>query len=331
MTEGVCRQTGSGKGELIFPPETRSRSQHHASTIAESGSGLVAAWFSGKREGHRDVSIRASVHDGKGWSKPAVVAEGVQHGKRRHPCWNPVLFQPRDGPLVLFYKVGIKPRSWSGMRIVSGDGGRHWGRPEPLPKGFCGPAKNKPLQLDNGGILCPSSTESGRWRVHFELTEDLGRTWERIGPVEDPKRFGAIQPTLLKHPEGNLQVLCRTKKRVIASSWSLNGGRTWTDLSPTSLPNPNAGIDAVTLRDGRQLLVYNHTRRGRSPLNAAVSEDGRRWETMLVLESGSGEFSYPSVIQASDGLVHVTYTYMRRSIKHVVFDPSQPGAHGRNP
>ncbi len=331
MKEDVCQPPGSGKGELLFPSEARSKSQHHASTIAESASGLVAAWFCGKREGHRDVSIRASVHDGRGWSKPALVADGVQSAKKRYPCWNPVLFQPRDGPLLLFYKVGAKPRSWSGMRILSWDGGRNWGRPEPLPKGFFGPAKNKPLQLDNGGILCPSSTEGGGWSVHFELTEDRGRTWERFGPVDDPRRFGAIQPTLLRHRDGSLQALCRTKKKVIASTSSQNGGRTWTELSSTSLPNPNAGIDAVTLRDGRHLLVYNHTRRGRSPLNVAVSEDGRRWETLLVLESGSGEYSYPSVIQTADGLVHVTYTYLRRSIKHVVFDPSRHGTHGGNP
>lgn len=266
-----------------------------------------------------------SVHDGEAWSKPAVVADGVRSGTKRYPCWNPVLFQPRDGPLMLFYKVGVKPRSWSGMRMLSGDGGRQWGRPEPLPEGFCGPAKNKPLQLDNGNVLCPSSTEGGGWRVHFELTGDLGRTWERTGPVGDRNGFGAIQPTLLRHPDGSLQALCRTKKRVIASSWSRDGGRTWSELSPTSLPNPNAGIDAVTLRDGRQLLVYNHARRGRSPLNVAVSEDGLGWETVLVLERGSGEFSYPSVIQASDGRVHITYTYLRRSIKHVVLDSSRLG------
>jgi predicted neuraminidase len=310
------------EGGLIFPQEEKARSQHHASTIAESNQGLVAAWFGGKREGHRDVSIWASVHDGRSWSVPVAAADGVQSAEKRYPCWNPVLFQPRDGPLMLFYKVGVKPRKWWGMMMVSVDGGKSWSSPERLPQGVYGPAKNKPVQLDNGSILCPSSTEGRGWQVHFELTPDQGRTWERIGPIDDGKRLAAIQPALLTYADGRIQALCRTRQKVIAASWSRDGGKTWSQLAGTSLPNPNSGIDAVTLQDGRQLLVYNHTSKGRSPLNLAVSSDGSHWETVLVLESGSGEFSYPSVIQASDGRVHVTYTYLRRAIKHVILDPS---------
>jgi predicted neuraminidase len=91
----------------------------------------------------------------------------------------------------------------------------------------------------------------------------------------------------------------------------------------TTLPNPNSGTDAVTLRDGRQLLVYNHTGQGRSPLNVAISRDGRNWEAALVLESEPAEYSYPAVIQTSDALVHVTYTWRRQRIKHVTIDPAK--------
>ena len=251
-----------------------------------------------------------------------MLAEGAQPYGKRFPCWNPVLFQPTGGPLMLFYKVGARPKRWWGMRMISRDGGRCWDPAEPLPKGVQGPVKNKPVQLATGDVLCPSSTEDRGWRVHFDRTPDLGQTWERIGPINDGKRSGAIQPTLLTYPDGSLQALCRTKKRGIAGTWSRDAGRTWSELTPTALPNPNSGLDGVTLKDGRQLLVYNHVTRGRSPLNVAVSRDGMHWEMVLILESGSGEFSYPSVIQASDGRVHITYTYQRRSIKHIVLDPS---------
>jgi predicted neuraminidase len=79
----------------------------------------------------------------------------------------------------------------------------------------------------------------------------------------------------------------------------------------------------VTLRDGRQLLVYNHTSDGRTPLNVAVSRDGKLWEAALVLEREPGEYSYPAVVQSADGLVHITYTWKRERIKHVVIDPSK--------
>jgi predicted neuraminidase len=93
------------------------------------------------------------------------------------------------------------------------------------------------------------------------------------------------------------------------------------------LPNPNSGIDAVTLMDGRHLLVYNHTTKegefpkGRNMLNVAISNDGIKWSPVITLERQAGEYSYPTVIQGSRGLVHITYTYQRKSIKYVRIDP----------
>ena len=79
----------------------------------------------------------------------------------------------------------------------------------------------------------------------------------------------------------------------------------------------------MTLADGRHLLVYNHTKRGRSPLNVSVSKDGKTWQAALVLEDQPGEYSYPAMIQTADGLVHITYTWKRERVKHVVVDPAR--------
>lgn len=118
-------------------------------------------------------------------------------------------------------------------------------------------------------------------------------------------------------------MLCRSRQSRIVEGWSADGGTTWTELAAIPLPNPNSGTDAVTLSDGRQLLVYNHVERGRSPLNVAVSADGKAWRAAMVLEDEPGEFSYPAVIQSSDGPVHITYTWNRRRIRHVILDPSK--------
>jgi predicted neuraminidase len=309
------------KSEFIY--QTAPFPECHASTIAESQGALVAAWFGGKREKSPDVGIWVSRRAADGWTTPVEVVNGVQDATRRYPCWNPVLFQPRSGPLLLFYKVGPSPDQWWGMLTRSSDGGRTWSEPARLPEKLIGPVKNKPVQLPGGDLLCPSSTEHAGWRVHFERTPDLGRTWEVIGPVNDGKETGAIQPSILFHPQGVLQALGRTTKGRIFQTWSQDNGKTWGPMTLTSLPNPNAGTDAVTLRDGRHLLVYNHTPRGRSPLNVAVSADGQNWQAALVLEDEPGrEFSYPAVIQATDGLVHLTYTWKRQRIKHAVIDPA---------
>jgi predicted neuraminidase len=313
-----CRDPAVVQDNFVFdrPP----CAMNHASTIAASGGGLVAAWFGGSLESRPDVGIWVSVNPGGGWSAPVEVATGVQDDGTRLACWNPVLFQPATGPLLLFYKVGANPRTWWGLAMASEDGGRTWTEPRRLPEGILGPVKNKPVQLADGDILSPSSVENDGWQVHLERSTDLGRTWRRIGPL-DGGGTHAIQPSILSHGDGRLQLLCRSKKGFMAQSWSSDGGDTWSPLGLTSIPNPNSGCDAVTLADGRQLLVYNRSSRKRSPLNVAISQDGKLWNDALVLAQGVGEYSYPAVIQAADGLVHVTYSWNLSRIKHVVIDP----------
>jgi predicted neuraminidase len=326
--------------ELIYPLDGKPTVECHASTIAEiDGGGLIAAWFGGSYEKHQDVGIWVAFYDKGSWSKPIEVANGFQHDSLRYPTWNPVLFKPTNGPLMLFYKVGPSPREWWGMLTTSEDNGRSWSTPRRLGNNkaigdLLGPVKNKPVQLNDGTILCPSSIEIEEgdkdiWKVHFEATRDFGKTWEVIGPINDGVAFAAIQPSILKYKDGRLQILARTQQKVIGQSWSSDNGKTWSKMSATELPNPNAGTDAVTLKDGRQLLVYNHAindgpyPKGREIINVAISSDGTTWKPVMTLERQQGEFSYPAVIQTSDGLVHITYTYQRLSIKHLTIDPSK--------
>lgn len=314
-------QPGVVLAEFVF--EKAPFAQCHASTIAYTPRGLVAAWFGGTREKHPDVGIWLARHDGTAWSAPIEVANGVQDVSTRYPCWNPVLFAIPQGPLLLFYKVGPSPSTWWGMWMRSTDDGRTWSAPVRLPEGIAGPIKNKPVLLEDGRLLCGSSTEDQGWRIHMEWTRDAGQTWERTEPLCDGVMQAAIQPTILRH-QHRLQIICRNRAPAhLWQSWSDDGGRTWSQIAPLDLPHPGSGIDGVTLADGRQLLVYNHTRRGRSPLNVALSQDGRRWEAALVLENAPGEYSYPAVIQTPDGRVHITYTWRRERIKHVVLDPSK--------
>jgi len=319
--------------EFIFEKAPFTRC--HASTIAETQHGLVAAWFGGTKESRPDVSIWLSRHGPDGWSSVVKVADGSELSGRQVACWNPVLFQPESGPLMLFYKVGDDEPEWWGEYKTSSDGGKTWSKPTRLPDGILGPIKNKPIQLPDGSILSPSSIEykSGRilkkevWQVHLELSTNMGKTWRKIGPLNDGRDFNVIQPSILIYPNRKMQILCRSEyAKCIYQAWSDDMGKTWSKMSPTELPNPDAGTDAVMLKDGRALLVYNHSTshgRDRKFLNVAVSNDGRKWYAALVLENQKGEYSYPAVIQTSDGLVHITYTWKRQRIKHVVLDPKK--------
>jgi predicted neuraminidase len=320
--------------EFIY--ESAPYPQCHASTIVETKPGeLAAAWFGGTRERNPDVCIWVARHENGKWQEAVQAADGVQPDGSRLPTWNPVLFQPPSGgPLTLFYKVGPSPSKWWGMVKSSTDGGRTWGEARRLPDGILGPVKNKPVVLPDGAWLSSSSTEgSGGWQVHFERSSDAGKTWEIIGPVEKGPSLEAIQPSILLHRGGaELQALCRSKQGVVAQTWSKDGGKTWSPLTAAPLPNPNSGTDAVTLADGRQLIVYNHSghrphepKGNRWPLDVAVSDDGLEWRRVVTLETEPNKagYAYPAVIQSSDGLVQITYTWDRTRIKHVVLDPKK--------
>jgi predicted neuraminidase len=307
----------------------------HASTIVEVAPGhLVAAWFGGTKERDPDVGIWVAHHQNGRWFPAGEVANGVQaDGSPRLPTWNPVLFAPQDAPLHLFYKVGPSPSTWWGEVITSIDGGKTWGAPRRLPDGILGPVKNKPVVMPDGSWLSASSTEGtpDGWLVHFERSTDRGATWEKIGPVGKGPAFDAIQPSILSHTDGKLQALCRSKQGVVVQTWSADGGETWSPLTASELPNPNSGTDALTLADGRQLIVYNPTahraneaKGDRFPLAVAVSDDGLNWRCVLTLETEpcTAGYAYPAVIQGSDGRIHVTYTWDRKRIKHVVLDPA---------
>ncbi|MVT09854.1 sialidase [Chitinophaga sp. ysch24] len=299
----------------------------HASTITElPGGELMASWFGGSRESAPDVCIYTSVFSKGKWSAPEIAATGVVNETTRYASWNPVLFLSRQRRLFLFYKVGPNPREWWGLMKTSIDNGHTWSAAQRLPDSILGPVRNKPVQLKDGSILHPSSTESldeKVWNAHVEISDSTGHHWQRI--AIDCDTFGVIQPSILFHRGNRLQMLLRSRQNVIVQSWSGNNGRSWSPLTRQHMLNPNSGIDAVTTRNGWQVLVYNPAiagkdwSDGRNELRVAVSRDGENWKDVYELEKHEkGEFSYPAIIQSKDGLLHITYTYNRQNIKHVV-------------
>ncbi|NDW12217.1 alpha-rhamnosidase [Bacteroides sp. 214] len=334
-----------------FLYEQASFPECHASTIIELANGdLVTAYFGGTKERNPDCVIWVSrkVKGSNTWTAPVKAADGDNCRETPGPvaCWNPVLFQiPGKKEIILFYKVGLNVQDWDGYLVRSKDNGKTWSKRERLPDGILGPIKNKP-EFINGRIICPTSREgSPRWRFCFEISDDLGKTWRLVGPIPteealltanqlkpDAKSDGiyCIQPSILKHKDGRLQVLGRTRNGQLATSWSSDNGDTWSTVSLTNLPNNNSGTDAVTLKDGRHVLIYNDFRtipgtpKGpRTPLNIAISEDGINWKMLLTLEdSPISQYSYPSIIQGRDGMIHVVYTWRRQRIKYAKIDPT---------
>lgn len=304
----------------LFVFEKGPFAECHASTLVEVGSDLLCSFFAGAREGAPDVAIYTARWTGDHWMPPVETA--------RHPntpCWNPVLFQASPGEVLLFYKAGPSPQTWSGFLKRSRDGGQSWSAAEILPAGILGPVKNKPI-LVGGRLLCGTSVESYEaWGCRVDLTDPAIRSWKSSNPINVPGHpYGIIQPAFLKGRGETVIMLCRARGLgKVVRAVSLDGGRHWEDAAPIDLPHNNSGLDAVTLRDGRSLLAYNHTNSGRTPLNLALtSDEGAVWRPVLTLEREPGEYSYPAVIQSANGRIHISYTWKRKRIRHVSLDPS---------
>jgi predicted neuraminidase len=323
---GAFAQSAVAKPELSeFIFEQAPFEQCHASTILELPDGtLLAAWFGGKRE--RDPSVEiwmARKPKGGVWSLPQAMTHFPEA-----PTWNPVLFRDSSGKVWLFFKLGPDEQNWIGAYRTSTDEGQTWSEVTYLPGGLLGPIRCKPITLSDGAILAGTSVEAYQtYTAWMERSTDGGKTWTIHGPlVFDGVRKGLIQPTIWETTDGRVRALMRSTRAIgaITESTSYDGGRTWGPVTKTSLPNPDAGIDAVKLARGRVALVFNDSPTARTPLNLAFSEDdGKSWGTHYVLENEPGEYSYPAVIQGSDGKLHITYTWKRLRIKHVVINPGE--------
>lgn len=327
---------------LIFQPGSVPFASSHASTLVELKDGsLLTAWFGGTDEGSPDVAIwssRAISGRSPAWSAPQELAREPEV-----PCWNPVLFHTKDGRLWLYYKFGPSPSTWTAARRHSDDEGETWSPAEHLPAGLIGPVRAKPLVLADGAIVSGSSTETYHsWAVWIERSIDNGKTWTRTGPIvprpdagktdlkdqtagnrshipgadEWNQTTGIIQPSVVSLGGEHLRFYARSTSdiaRIVAAD-SFDNGITWNAAHPLETPNPNSGIDAVSLKDGRVVLVFNNTTSGRTPLNVAVSHDGEHFRIFATLEDGPGEYSYPAIIQGKDGDLYITYTWNRKSI-----------------
>lgn len=314
--------------QQIFQEGQVDFKQCHASTIQAIGKdSLVACWFGGTHESNPDVVIWSSHYINGQWQSPVQIADGILPEKR-YPAWNPVLYQhPQSDTLYLFYKIGPNPREWKGYVKYSLDKGDHWSAPSTLPKGILGPIKNKPFTLSNGKILSPSSTESKEeiWKAHLEISPDRGKSWF-IHTIRPDTSIQVIQPSIVQHADGRLQVLCRSKENKVMTAFSSDQGNSWGPWQATNLLNPNSATDAIRLKNGLFMIVYNPAIagndwwEGRTKLHVATSRDGVHWQDVLTLEHGvkGDEYSYPTIIQDETGFIHITYTWNRRNIRHIV-------------
>lgn len=303
----------------IFKPMP-SHPMAHAPTLTELPNGeLLCAFYAGTHETALDQAIfvaRAHRRRDRGWewTKPYKLVDTPQKADG-----NPVLFTSPEGNLWLFF-VTLQGTGWASsllFAIKSYDGGETWSEPELLSAVRGKMSRTKPLVTEGGVWLLPLYDEI-RWRPIFWWSEDEGKTWQESSVQT---RYHLIQPAVVELSGGKLLAYCRSDSGRIFRIVSEDGGRSWSEPEPTDLPNPNSAIDMVRLSDSSLVLAFNDSIDKRTPLSIAYSPCGdEKWTFIRDLEVGEGEFSYPCLLGASDGSIHCVYTYLRKTIRHAVFD-----------
>jgi predicted neuraminidase len=323
---GPKREIADPYGQICFSSELVFEKipfapAHHCSTICQAANkDLLCLWYGGSYESADDQALFLSRKKPgeRNWSQPQVLVQNTAQ-----PPGNGVIFRDAsDRVWIVWARMeGTRPmRRGSGwdrcqlMARTSSDHGSTWSEDRPLFEEtlWCVP-RNPPIILTDGTLLLP--VEGSLKEVdgsHFLTLSRGASRWQRAGFTS-----GGSQPAVVERRDRSLLALLR-HSRYITQIESRDAGQTWSQAEPTPLKNPNAGITMTKLANGHLVLVFNDSQTSRTPLSICRSlDEGKTWEKPLNLESNPGEYSYPCIVQSSDGKIQITYTYRRYAIKHV--------------
>jgi predicted neuraminidase len=308
----------------------------HVASICEMPNGrLAASWYGGTREGARDTVVYVAVRDPgqSSWSTPRVVVDRVSASRelRRYvkKVGNPLIFADSENRLWLLY-VTITIGGWSGSSLnvkISYDGGMNWSGSRRLTLSpffnVSELVRNNAVPMSGGSFAIPIYHECVGKFPEILWIRLSGETFRfRKTRMAGGRTF--TQPTIVPYEARGAIALYRncSGKRAVGMATTRDAGDTWSEPHTIGLPNPDSGLNALLLTEGRILLAFNDSPTDRENLQLAVSYDkGAKWLRVGRIEEGPGdEFSYPYMIVGRDRCIHLVYTWRRKRIKHVVFN-----------
>ena len=197
--------------------------------------------------------------------------------------------------------------------------------PEKRQKGWM--TRIHPLSLESGRILLPLYSDGYNVSL-IAISDNNGKSWKASSPIVG---LGPIQPSLVKKKNGHIIAYMRdsgTDPKRILKSISKDNGDTWSFATDTKIPNPSSSIEVLQLKNGNWIMACNDTESGRNQMVILLSfNEGKSWEVKKYIgkhEQSSGiTFAYPSLIQSTDGFIHLTYSFKNnegKTIQHAIFN-----------
>ena len=311
-------------------------SVHGANVIEKLDGDLLATWFGGSREGGKDVVLWGADYavSSHSWTVPRRIIGPAETqtalGRYIKTVGNSVLVRGEHNTLWLYY-VSVSVGGWAGSSLNvmrSPDDGKTWNTPRRLiTSPFVNIStlnKSAAVHFTDGSIGLPVYHEFiGKFAELLRL-DNSGYVWDKTRITHGRH---AIQPLILPLDQKKSVVLMRDtgpSPGHVLISRSMDAGQHWSTDEKLTLPNPDSAVAGLRRPDGSLLLVFNDTEAGRSSLALAISrDDGASWHTVKHFEQGSdgkGEFSYPYVIRARNGTMHLLYTWNRKRIRHISFN-----------
>jgi len=302
-------------------PAAWDRYNHTATIVAMPDGELLVAWGSGARELANDTRIvlsrRAPGPDAE-WTLPVTAADTPDR-----PDANCVLFLDDAGRLHLLHSVifgGSFCTSYVEGR-TSEDAGMTWSDGRVALPAVCTLLKNRPIRLRDGRWILPAYIEAS-YASHFYFSFDGGRIWLPGSPPIVTLPFANLQPAVVQTSSGALLALMRS---TAGAGYTWQGvsleGVAWLMTPRPDIPNPGSGLDLLRLTSGHLVMAYNNSTSARSPLVVSISADeGRTWSPPRTLDAGDGQYSYPSLIESPDGMIHCAYSFRLEAIQHAEFN-----------
>lgn len=316
---------------------------HNVSVVELSDGRLRAFWYGGSREGAGDVTIRSAVFSIKNqqWRKATDVISRTQtqDALRRFikKLGNMVVLRDAATNRLWLFYVSVSVGGWSGSSInmvVSDDDGQNWGKPVRLISSpflnISTLVKGPPFFYADGSIGLPVYHE---FAGKFAELLRVNRQGQVILKTRISRGRVSLQPVMVPQDANHAIAFMRfsgKRPRRILISTTKDGGIHWSRPEKTSLHNPNSAVASIRLADNSLLMICNNTEKGRHNLILARSQDeGQSWKILYLFEDASGmtkekrdkqRFSYPWLLQDSNGDYHLFYTWHNRNIKHVTFN-----------